>query len=144
MSEVTQQQHVPRRFGAHASVIQLLASFIIGSALDGGSTQNAGTLASLLFWTCAASLLAWRRDRASGIDLFFLRWGLMAFVLIGTPLFRPVVQEWEWLAVVLLPGAAILLVGSLLYLTTRIFGLRSPFDEFGLDSTLNDKPSPQG
>jgi hypothetical protein len=140
---VTPQEQIPRRFGAHASVIQLLALFITGTSLDGGATLNSCALASLLFWTCAISLLSWDGGRTSHVKLFFLRWGLLAFVLIGTPLFRPVVQEWEWLAVVLLPAEAILLVGSLLYLTTRIFGLRSPFDELGLDSTLNDKRPPQ-
>jgi hypothetical protein len=124
-------------------VIQLLAWLIIGSALDGGATQSAFTLASLLFWACASTLLAWRRDRASGIDLLFLRWGLLSFVLIGTPLLRPVVQTWDWLAMVLLPGAAILLVGCVFYLIARIFGLPSPFDELGLDSTVDDKRSPQ-
>jgi len=81
-----EQQQKLRRFGVHASAIQLLALCVAGSFMDAGTTQNAGTLASLLFWACSALLLAWRRDRASDIDLLFLRWGLLPFVLIGTPL----------------------------------------------------------
>ena len=124
-----QQERIPCRCGTHASVIQLFALLIIGSALDGGTTQYACTLASLLFWTCSGSLLLWHRGRASRIDLLFLRWGLLAFVLIGTPLFRPVVEQWGWLPWVLTPSLALLLVGSLMYIVTRVFEMRSPFDD---------------
>jgi hypothetical protein len=113
---MTEQQRRPRRFGVHASIIQLVAFFTIGSSPDGGTTQMATTLASLLFWTCSALLLAWHRGRISGLELFFFRWGLLLFVLIGTPLLRPIVQEKEWLAVVLDPGTAVLLVMPFLYL----------------------------
>src|SRR5437879_306103 len=84
-----QQDGRPWRFGIHASVIQLLALFLAGLSLDGGITEGACTLASLQFWTCSASLLWWHDGRASRTDLFFLRWGLLAFVLVGTPLLRP-------------------------------------------------------
>lgn len=56
---MTDRKRTPGRFGVHASVIQLLALFVTGAILDGGMTQLAGTLASLLFWLCAALLLAW-------------------------------------------------------------------------------------
>src|SRR5262249_4670640 len=124
-----QQDRMPWRFGTHASVIQLLALFITSTSLDGGITQGAGTLASLLFWICSASLLWWHEGRASRVELFFLRWGLLAFVLIGTPLLRPVVERWAWLLPLLYPGLALLIVVPLMYLVTRVFGLRSPFDD---------------
>jgi len=120
---------MPWRFGTHASVIQLVALFITGLSVDGETTLSACALASLLFWTSAVSLLLWHRGRASRMDLFFLRWGLLAFVLIGTPLVRPVVERSEWLLPLLYPGLALLLVASLMYLFTRVFGLRSPFDD---------------
>ena len=122
-----QQDRMPWRFGTHASVIQLLALFMSASP-DAGINQGACTLASLLFWTCSASLLWWHGGRVSRMDLFFLRWGLLAFVLIGTPLLRPVVERWAWLLPLLSPGLALLLVAPLMYLVTRVFGLRSPFD----------------
>jgi len=74
------------------------------------------------------------------MDLFFFRWGLLAFVLIGTPLLRPVVEWWAWLPLVLLPSIALLLAASLLYLVTRVFGLRSPFDELGPGSPFEGGP----
>jgi hypothetical protein len=123
-----QQEGTPRRFGTHASVIQLLAWLTIGTILDGGFAQGAFTLASLLLWTCAVSLLWWREGRPSRADLFFLRWSLLAFVFVWTPLLRPVVKRWEWLLPLLYPGLAALIVVPLVYLFTRIFGLRSPFD----------------
>jgi hypothetical protein len=123
-----QQHRMPWRFGTHASVIQLLALFITGASPDAGVATGACTLASLLFWTCSASLLWWHQSRALRIDLFFLRWGLLAFVLIGTPLLRPVVERRAWLLPLLNPGLALLLVVPLMYLVTRVVGLRSPFD----------------
>lgn len=137
-----QQERMPRRFGAQAAVIQLLALFVASTSLDGGTTLNACALASILFWTCSVSLLLWHRGRASRMDLFFFRWGLLAFLLIGTPLLRPAVKQWEWVDLVLSPGIAVLLVVPLLYLVTRVFGLRSPFDDFGLDSPFDGKPPP--
>src|SRR3954468_4260199 len=106
---MSQQDRMPCRFGAHASAIQLLTWLIAGTALDGGITEGGWTLASLLFWTCAASLLWWRQGCPSRVDLVFLRWGLLAFVLIGTPLLRPLVGRWEWLLPLLYPGLAALL-----------------------------------
>jgi hypothetical protein len=138
-----EQERIPRRFGAHASVIQFLAWFIYGSVPDGGITSKAVMLASLLFWTCAASLLWWHDGRASRVDLFFLRWGLLAFVLIGTPQLRPVVQSWAWLELVLIPPTAVLIVMPLLYLVVRGFGLSSFFDELGPGSPCDDKPPPE-
>src|SRR5262249_39853753 len=123
-----EQDRMPWRFGTHASVIQLLALFIRGTTLDGGITQGACTLASLLFWTCSASLFWLHEGRPSRFDLFFLRWGLLVFVLIGTPLLRPVVEQWESLLPLLSPGLAALIVVPLMYLFTQTFGLRSPFD----------------
>src|SRR5437773_11575302 len=85
-ARMIQQERIPWRFGIHASVIQLLALFIAGTSVDGGTTLNASALASLGFWSCAVSLLWWHRGRASRTERLFLRWGLLAFVLIGTPL----------------------------------------------------------
>src|ERR1700693_1742871 len=102
-----QQERVPSRFGTHASVIQLLALFISSGLMDRGTTLNACTLASLLFWTCSVSVLSWHRGRVSRMGLLFLRWGLLAFVLVGTPLLRPVLERWEWLPLVLYPSLAV-------------------------------------
>jgi hypothetical protein len=121
-----QQEPVPQRFGPHASLIQLLALFLANTGMDCGKMEEACTLASLLFWTCAGSLLWWRDDRVSPRELLFLRWGLLPFVLIGTPLFMPVVAWWKWSSVVLLPGMALLLVAPLMYLVTWVFELGSP------------------
>ena len=137
-----QQERKPGRFGTHASVIQLLALLIANTGLDGGTTLYACALASLLFWTCALPLLRWHRGRASRAGLLFLRWGLLPFVLIGTPLLWPVVSQWEWHVVVLAPGIAVLFVMSLMYLVVRVFGLASPFDELGLDLPVDGKPPP--
>jgi hypothetical protein len=82
--------------------------------MDGGITQGAFTLASLLIWSCSASLWWWHEGHASRVDLFFLRWGLLAFVLIGTPLLRPVVERWAWLLPLLSPGLAVLIVVPLM------------------------------
>src|SRR5262245_5869333 len=123
-----QPDRMQGRFGTHASVIQLLAWFTIDTAPDGGTTEGAFTLASLLFWTCSALLLWWREGRPSCIDLFFLRWGLLAFVLIGTALLRPVVIPWEHLLWLLSPALAALIVVLLMYLFTRAFVLLSRSD----------------
>jgi hypothetical protein len=112
----------------YAFVIQVLALVMASTAQDGGATQNACTLASLLFWSCSASLVLWHRGRVSRTDVLFLRWGLLAFVLIGTPVLRPVVERWSWLELVLYPSMAVLLVVPLLHLITRVFRQRSPFD----------------
>ena len=144
-AEVIEEERMPRRFGAHTSVIYLLAWLILGSAMDGGITQNAVTLASLLFWTCAAALLTRCRGRASGIGLLFLRWGLLAFVLFGTPVLRPVVRWWwEWLNLALLLCESIMFVMSLFYLVVRVFGGQSPFDKVGLESPCDDQPPRDG
>jgi hypothetical protein len=119
---------MPWRFGTHASVIQLLALFMASTLLDRGITQGACTLASLLFWTCSTLLLWWHDGRASRLEVFFLRWGLLAFLLLGTPLLLPVVERWEWLLPLLSPGLALLLVAPLMYLVSRVFGPRSPLD----------------
>jgi hypothetical protein len=77
----------------------------------------------------------------------FFRWGLLAFVLIGTPLLWPLVAWWAWLPLVFLPGEALLSEASLMYLVTRVFGLRSPSDELGSSHpfkeshTRREKPS---
>jgi hypothetical protein len=123
-----ERDRMPWRFGTHASVIQLLAWLAVGTSMDGGITEGAFTLASLLFWTCSASLLWWREGRPSRVDLLFLRWGLLAFVFVGTPLLRPVAKRSDWLLPLLYPGLAALIVMPLMYLFTRTFGLRSPFD----------------
>jgi len=133
----------PQRFGTHASAIQLLALLIAGSVMDGGRTLSACTLASLLFWTCTVSLVAWR-GCGSGIDLLFLRWGLIAFAMIGTPVLRPVVEEWNWLDPVLLPGTAVLLVVPLLCLITRAVGFHSPVDNVGRDKEPRRPDEPNG
>src|ERR1051325_7726011 len=117
---------MPRRFGMHASLIQLVALLFTSGTLDGGTTLNACTLASVLFWTCSIALLLWHRGRVSRMDLLFFRWGLWAFALIGTPLFRAVIGGWEWLPVLLIPSMAVLVVGALMYVVTRAFGVRSP------------------
>src|SRR5262245_62548060 len=137
-----QQQRMPWRFGTHASLIQLLALFIAGSSPDGGTTLDACALASLLFWTCSASILFWHRCRGSRMALLSLRWGLLAFVLIGTPLLRPVVEQSAWLALLTSPVIALLLTASLLYVVVRVFRLRSPFDELGLGSPVDGKAPP--
>jgi hypothetical protein len=123
-------------------VIQLLALFYSGSFLDGGTTLNACALASLLFWTCAVSLLLWHHARASRLNLLFLRWGLLAFVSIGTPLLEPVVKQWAWLPLVLSPSIALFLVGSLMYVVFRVMGWASPFDELGLRPPFDDAQPP--
>src|SRR5262245_17885770 len=140
---MTQHERMPWRFGTHASVIQLVALFVTSTSVDGDTTLNACALASLLFWSCSVSLLFWHRGRASRIDLLFLRWGLLAFVLIGTPLFRPVVELWAWLPLVLTPTVAVLLVVSLMYVVVRVFRLSSPFDELGLESPFERKRPPE-
>jgi hypothetical protein len=142
---MTQQEQMPWRFGTHASVIQLLALLITGGTFaDADKTLNACTLASLLFWTCSISILLWHRPRPSRMDLLFFHWGLLAFVLIGTPLLRPVVGWWAWLPLVLNPSIALLLVMSLLHLVVRVFGLGSPFDGIGLGSPFDGTPPPPG
>src|SRR5437867_3331810 len=115
-----QQEQIPGRFGPHASLIQLLALFMTCTIIDGGITQGACTLASLLFWTCSVSLLWWHDGLVSRMELFFLRWGLLAFVLIGTPLLWPVVERWAWLLPLLYPGLALLLVAPLLYVVAWV------------------------
>src|SRR5262245_35897421 len=124
-----EQSRLPLRFGIHASINQLTTWLLTGTVLDGGVTQGAFTLASLLFWICAVSLLWWHESHASRFDQFFLRWGLLAFVLFGTVLLRPVIEWWTWLFVVLYPVLAALIVLPALYLVIRAFGLRSPFDD---------------
>lgn len=126
--KMVQQVRIPLRYGIHASIIQLVAWLLTSAMLDGGRTQGAFALASLFFWICAASLLWWRQNQTSRFDQFFLRWGLLAFVLVGTPLFRPIVEWRSWLFVVINPLLAILIVMPVLYLVVRAFGFRSPFD----------------
>jgi hypothetical protein len=119
---------MPWHFGIHASAIQLLALILADTALDGGIDGRACTLASLLFWTCSTLLLRMRGCCPWYGGLLFLRWGLLAFVLIGTPVLRPVVQQWEWLHPLLDMGESVLFVVPLMYLVTRILGLPSPFN----------------
>ena len=130
-----QSGKVTGRFGIHASVIQLLG-WALTSALDAGITQGAFALASLLFWVCAASLLRWRRGLLSRVEQLLLRWSLIPFIVIGTPLLRPMFGRWEWLQALLYPVLAALIVLPLMYLVARLFGWQSPFE--GAPSTSDE------
>ena len=126
---MVQQARMPRRFGIHASVIQLMAWLITATVLDRGITQGAFAVASLLFWICAALLLWWHQGYPSRVDQVFLRWGLLAFLLIGIPAIRPILELWEWVGAMFYPVLAALLVVPLIYLICRAIGLRTPFDD---------------
>ena len=117
---------------AQALLIPAVALLAAGLILDGGNTLNAVAVSCVLFWVTFFFLSLSHRFHLTRFRLLFLRWGLLAFVLIGTPLLRPVMERWTlllpWLDAVLAPCLAVLLVVPLMYLVTRVFGLRSPFD----------------
>ena len=115
---------------AQALLIQAVALFLAaGLTLDGGNTLNAVAVSCALFWVTFLLLSLSHRFHLTRFRRLFLRWGLLAFVLVGTPLLRPVVERWASLLPLLYPGLAVLIVVPLMYLVTRAFGLRSPFDD---------------
>jgi hypothetical protein len=84
------------RFGTHASLIQLIALLMAQPWTPDHARSVYPRVPPLLDLLRIA--VVWQEGRASRTDLFFLRWGLLAFVLVGTPLVRPVVeQRWMWL-----------------------------------------------
>ena len=80
-----QETQIPWRASRPALVIQGLALFVTCTAPDAGRSMNACVLASLPFWACSVFLLSWHGDRVPRPGLLFVRWGLLAFVLLGTP-----------------------------------------------------------
>jgi hypothetical protein len=118
---------------AQALLIQAVALLLpLSLILDGERTLNAVAVSCVLFWFTFFFLSLSHRFHLTRFDLLFLRWGLLAFVLIGTPLLRPAVERWMSLLPCLEAAMAlclaVLLVVPLMYLVTRVFGLRSPFD----------------
>jgi hypothetical protein len=78
-----QQTHSPWLVCLPPFLIQIVALAV--APLDGGRSQNACVLASIPFWACALFVLA-RYDRLPRLGLHFIRWGLIAFLLIGSPI----------------------------------------------------------
>jgi hypothetical protein len=121
----------PWRFGTHASVIQLLTLLCMPCTVACADIYGAAfTLACFLFWTWAALLLWWHEHPAWRLERFFLRWGLLAFALIGTPLLEPVAALGAdgWRQGLVCLGLPLLFVAPLMYLVTCIIELRAPSD----------------
>jgi hypothetical protein len=78
-----QQTHSPWLVCLPPFLTQILAISV--TPLDGGKSQNACFLASAPFWACALFILARYDDRLPRLGLLFIRWGLIAFILIGAP-----------------------------------------------------------
>lgn len=84
---------IPWRAFVPAILTQIFAMVVVlGTVTDGGESHTAGFLASLPFWACAIPLLVWRRGCASRLELFFVHWGLVAFLALGTPVLLPIVK----------------------------------------------------
>src|ERR1035438_4599624 len=82
-ADMQQQTHSPWLVCLPPFLIQILA--ICAMPMDGGRCQNACLLASAPFWACSLYLLA-RYDPLPRLGLHFIRWGLIAFILIGSPI----------------------------------------------------------
>jgi hypothetical protein len=80
-----QETPIPWRACVPALLIQVLA-FCITTGPDGGISHEACLLASLPYWIGAVSILVWRRGRLSRLERQFVRWGLLPFVVVGTPI----------------------------------------------------------
>jgi hypothetical protein len=89
------QAQMVRRAATQALVIQFSALFLASTVMDAGTTADACLLAGLLFWACWVSLMLCHRGKPSRLDLLFLRWGMLAFVFLGTPVLMPIVASAE-------------------------------------------------
>lgn len=78
-----QQTHSPWLVCLPPFLIQVMV--FLTSPLDGGRDQGACLLASAPFWLCALFILA-RYDPLPRAGLLFIRWGLFAFLLLGSPI----------------------------------------------------------
>jgi hypothetical protein len=68
-----------------ALVTQAVVTIFCSGFKDGGFLLAASMIASGLFWLCAIGMVV---RGASGLGRNFVRWGLVPFALIGTPLIR--------------------------------------------------------
>jgi hypothetical protein len=76
------------------AVLTQAAAFILASTIvDGGRTQNGVLAGCLMFWITFFFLFFWHRCHVTRFDLFFLRWGSVPFLLVGTLMFWPLVES---------------------------------------------------
>jgi hypothetical protein len=83
--------------GAQALLIQAVACILVmGTVPDGGYMLNGLVVSCFLFWVTFLLLFWAHRCLVTRFDLFFLRWGSVPFVLVGTPLLAPLVASiWQ-------------------------------------------------
>ena len=84
LAGMQQQRYSPWLVCLPPFLIQIFV--LLMAPLDGGRFQNACLLASAPFWACALYILA-RYDSLLRLGLHFIRWGLVAFLLVGGPIF---------------------------------------------------------
>lgn len=78
---------------AQALLIQAVAFIAIISTIpDGGRVLTGLVVSCLLFWVTFFLLYLSHRCHATRFDLLFLRWGSVPFVLVGSPLLRPLME----------------------------------------------------
>jgi hypothetical protein len=75
-----------------AFVIQGVAILFFATVMDGGITLQASLIASAPFWLCVP-FLAWRDSTPSLFARMFVRWGLIVFIVAGTPALRPLILQ---------------------------------------------------
>ena len=76
-----------------ALLIQAVAFFLANMIMDGHRMLNGVVVSCLLFWVAFFLLFLRHHCHVTRFDLFFLRWGSLPFVLVGTPILAPLVES---------------------------------------------------
>lgn len=81
-----------------AIVIQGIAVLCCSGYRDGGGILHASLIAAALFWLCVIAVVIVGPTEPSRIQTEFVRWGLIPFVLLGTPVVRSLASQlpFDW------------------------------------------------
>jgi hypothetical protein len=66
-----------------ALLLQLFATLVLLTLLDGGTLAKVGGAAMIGFWTGVAFIMLRRPRNPSPLDLLYVRWGYLAMLIIG-------------------------------------------------------------
>jgi hypothetical protein len=78
---------------AQAMLTQAVACFLACELRDGGRVFDGLVASCVLFWVTFFLLLLFQRGHLTRLNRFFLRWGSLPFVFIGTPILTPLVES---------------------------------------------------
>ncbi len=77
----------------NAVLIQALVILFCSGFRDGGIIFLASMVASVPFWLTSVAIVAWRGQTSTRLEVFFLRWGLVFFVVFGTLFLKPLIAQ---------------------------------------------------